>query len=197
MSEFTITEAAKAAGVSPKTIRRRLDDGRFPNARKDGDEDNSPWLIPAGDLELVVERRPEAAPTVVHGPDLTILLDELEAARSQVGRLQTVELAKAEVDAQIVSVEAERDRGAAELRRATDDLEQERSARERAEREVAEQRGLVAAERARLEERDRLIEELRSGRERALEAAEAERARVEELTSVLGWRARRRLARRP
>jgi excisionase family DNA binding protein len=46
---LTITEAAQAAGVDRRTVRRRLDAGELPNAwREDGDE--GPWRIPVEDL---------------------------------------------------------------------------------------------------------------------------------------------------
>ncbi len=45
---LTITEAAQAAGVDRRTIRRRLDNGELPNAyREDGD---GPWRLPVADL---------------------------------------------------------------------------------------------------------------------------------------------------
>ena len=51
--ELTITEAAAACGVSRKTIRRRLDADKFPNAhRLDGPAgtETGPWVIPIEDL---------------------------------------------------------------------------------------------------------------------------------------------------
>lgn len=50
---LTVTQAAKAAGVDRRTIRRRLDGGDFPHARREqggrGPE-SGPWLIPVDDL---------------------------------------------------------------------------------------------------------------------------------------------------
>lgn len=51
--ELTLTEAATAAGVSRKTIRRRLDADEFPNAQRlDGPAGTAtgPWVIPVTDL---------------------------------------------------------------------------------------------------------------------------------------------------
>jgi len=51
--ELTIKEAATACGVSTKTVRRRLDADKFPNARRlDGPAgtESGPWVIPVGDL---------------------------------------------------------------------------------------------------------------------------------------------------
>jgi len=51
--ELTVTEAAKAAGVDRRTIRRRLDADDFPNAHRDTGKQgpgSGPWLIPVEDL---------------------------------------------------------------------------------------------------------------------------------------------------
>jgi len=51
--ELTVTEAARAARVDRRTIRRRLDGGDFPHARREAGSqgpESGPWLIPAGDL---------------------------------------------------------------------------------------------------------------------------------------------------
>jgi hypothetical protein len=51
--ELTVTEAAKAAGVDRRTIRRRLDADDFPNAHRDTGKqgpESGPWLIPVEDL---------------------------------------------------------------------------------------------------------------------------------------------------
>jgi hypothetical protein len=53
---WTITECAKACGVSPRTIRRRLDTGDLPNARREWTPEGpetSVWLIPPHDLEAL------------------------------------------------------------------------------------------------------------------------------------------------
>lgn len=46
---FSIAEAAAACGVSKRTIRRRLDEGRFPNRYRKQDATGS-WVIPLRDL---------------------------------------------------------------------------------------------------------------------------------------------------
>jgi hypothetical protein len=51
--ELSISEAAAAAGVDRRTIRRKLDAGDFPNAsRGDGRQGpaTGPWVIPVTDL---------------------------------------------------------------------------------------------------------------------------------------------------
>jgi hypothetical protein len=45
---LSITEAAKAAGVDRRTIRRRLDADAFPNAYRDPTEGS--WRLPVADL---------------------------------------------------------------------------------------------------------------------------------------------------
>lgn len=46
---LTIAQAAEAAGVSTRTLRRRLHDGSFPGAKR-GDAPSDPWMIPVEDL---------------------------------------------------------------------------------------------------------------------------------------------------
>ena len=48
---FTIRQAATWAGVDPRTIRRRLAAGAFPNALRDGTTATAAWLVPLADLE--------------------------------------------------------------------------------------------------------------------------------------------------
>ena len=47
---FTLTEAAEATNKSRVTLRRWLDEGRFPNATQDVTDPNLPWRIPVQDL---------------------------------------------------------------------------------------------------------------------------------------------------
>lgn len=47
---LSIRDASDAAGVSVRTIRRRLAAGAFPNAVKDATDPLAPWAIPVEDL---------------------------------------------------------------------------------------------------------------------------------------------------
>lgn len=47
---LTIREAADAAGVSQRTVRRRVAAGAFPGAAKDETDPFGPWTIPVEDL---------------------------------------------------------------------------------------------------------------------------------------------------
>ena len=70
----TIRDAAAACRLSPRTIRRKVADGAFPNAYKAGEDDAEPsgiWMIPVADLEAA-----GLNPTLVH-PTLT------QAARAE------------------------------------------------------------------------------------------------------------------
>ena len=79
---LTIREAAAACRLSPRTIRRKLTDGSFPNAYKTGGERSERegiWMIPVADLEAA-----GLEPTSVH-PTLSQAIrpatdSELEAA---------------------------------------------------------------------------------------------------------------------
>jgi hypothetical protein len=80
---LTVTRAAKAAGVDRRTIRRRLDGGEFPHARRDAGSqgpESGPWLIPVGDLV--------GAGLTVHDPTGVDEAADLESARAQVDALR-------------------------------------------------------------------------------------------------------------
>lgn len=47
---YRLSEAATAFGVSRDTLKRRLREGAFPNARRHGGKPNAPWIIPHDDL---------------------------------------------------------------------------------------------------------------------------------------------------
>ncbi len=47
---LTTKEAADACGVHPRTIKRKILAGKFPNAKQEGTTKNAPWNIPLGDL---------------------------------------------------------------------------------------------------------------------------------------------------
>lgn len=47
---YTIKEVAKLAGVSTRTIVRRVESGHFPRAYKTGDARNSHWRIPGDEV---------------------------------------------------------------------------------------------------------------------------------------------------
>lgn len=60
---YTPAECAAICGCSIDTIRRRLRSGAFPHAVRDGDDANSPWLIPLRDLEASGLHDPLTAPS--------------------------------------------------------------------------------------------------------------------------------------
>lgn len=114
--ELSITQAAEAAGVNPRTIRRYLTDEKLPGARKA--EDGS-WLIPtealiaAGWTNLYKPSPPDApvaAPEVVDANELADLRAELiEEQRAREQAEHRAELAQARADmAEAVAVERER-----------------------------------------------------------------------------------------
>ncbi len=115
---LTIREAAAACRLSPRTIRRKLTAGAFPNAQKTGsgdDEHDGAWMIPVADLEAA-----GLDPTLVHptltSPPRVEEHDEhdtptvLELVRSdRFGRLRA-ELAEAVASAEIALLRAEAER---------------------------------------------------------------------------------------
>jgi hypothetical protein len=116
---LTIRDAAAACRLSPRTIRRKLSAGAFPNAQKTGadadDDHDGAWMIPVADLEAA-----GLNPTLVHptltNPARTEAHDEhdgptvLELVRSdRFGRLRA-ELAEAVAAAEIALLRAEAER---------------------------------------------------------------------------------------
>lgn len=55
LPNFTLVEAAAVTGLSRVTIRRYLDAGKFPNARRDTSTARrpAPWLVPRSDLRAL------------------------------------------------------------------------------------------------------------------------------------------------
>jgi hypothetical protein len=115
---LTIRDTAAACRLSPRTIRRKVADGAFPNAYKAGADDAEPsgvWMIPVADLEAA-----GLNPTLVH-PTLTQPVRAeppaehdgptvLELVRSdRFGRLRA-ELAEAVAAAEIALLRAEAER---------------------------------------------------------------------------------------
>ena len=105
--ELTITQAAAAAGVHPRTIRRHLP--RFPGAHQSGRSGAGPWLIPVADLlaagfqvNAVEGETPEIRDTGA------LPMDELEALRSEVADLRRrAEVAEAHAEERERVIEAQ------------------------------------------------------------------------------------------
>lgn len=89
---YTLSEAAELTGKSRVTLRRYLDQGRFPKAfRDEADPNSQPWHIPAGDLEAA-GLAPSIPPSGDEGGD-TGLRTELAVARAVADeRARTIEL---------------------------------------------------------------------------------------------------------
>jgi len=114
----SIRDAAAACRLSPRTIRRKVAEGAFPNAYKAGEDDAEPsgiWMIPIADLEAAGLNPTLVHPTLTHavrgdahgeadGPTV------LELVRSdRFGRLRA-ELAEAVAAAEIALLRAEAER---------------------------------------------------------------------------------------
>lgn len=98
---LTLTDAARATGVSRVTMRRYLDAGRFPNAFRDADSGSgalAPWRIPLDDLRaagLDVDRPAEVASAPTAGEDARLSAAVALAEE----RERTVEILRAELTA--------------------------------------------------------------------------------------------------
>jgi hypothetical protein len=118
---LTIREAAAACGLSPRTIRRKLNAEAFPNAfklRPRAGETEGVWKIPLGDLETAGLAPTLLHPTIANGtnsdqPEPVSHSDGptvLELVRSdRFGRLRA-ELAEAVAAAEIALLRAEAER---------------------------------------------------------------------------------------
>jgi hypothetical protein len=177
--EFTIKQAAEACQVSPKTIRRRLDSDKFPNAHRLDDSTGSPWLIPVTDLI--------ASGLTPGKPAAPANADQDEAANAddmiELGELRAHRDAAQEQAARIT---AERDR-------ARSDHEQERLRADAAERATLEQRARADVATARAEERDRMIAGSDLERDRLMAELDQVRAEAAEARDNARWSYRRRL----
>jgi len=114
----TIRDAAAACRLSPRTMRRKVADGAFPNAYKAGEDDAEPsgiWMIPVADLEAAGLNPTLVHPTLTHTGraephDETDGPTVLELVRSdRFGRLRA-ELAEAVAAAEIALLRAEAER---------------------------------------------------------------------------------------
>lgn len=59
---FSVAQLAIRYQVTEVTVRRWIDDGLFPGARKKGPYDNSPYVIPLSAVESFEEAYPDLAP---------------------------------------------------------------------------------------------------------------------------------------
>jgi hypothetical protein len=92
---FTLTEAASLSDKSRVTLRRYLDQGKFPHARQDLNDPNHPWLIPLLDLQAAgVNVASDDTGGVTHDP-----------ARMLVVRLSVAEALAEERAAEIARLE--------------------------------------------------------------------------------------------
>jgi multidrug efflux pump subunit AcrA (membrane-fusion protein) len=157
---LTLSEAAEQCGVARSTIRRALDQDRFPNAVRDDDARGTWWvpvsdLLDAGYVPATPQSTPQSTPqmseqSTTQGTHLVPWADVAQL----VDRLADLQDARAtaERDAQVAAfrqqqAEAERDRVTAELSEARAAAQ---AATERAA--AAEQaRVLAEAERTRLQ----------------------------------------------
>jgi hypothetical protein len=157
---LTLSEAAEQCGVARSTIRRALDQDRFPNAVRDDDARGTWWvpvsdLLAAGYVPATPQSTPQSTPQVPEQSTTqgTHLVPWADVAQL-VDRLADLQDARAtaERDAQVAAfrqqqAETERDRVTAEL------SEARAAAQAAAERAAAAEqaRVLAEAERTRLQ----------------------------------------------
>lgn len=191
-----LTEAARAFGISQKTLQTRLEGGSVPEAVR---HDDTEWSLPATALAAIAER--EGWPLDLTGsrPGPSDIPEQLDRYISEtLAAHAAVVLAKT----QATAARAESQEMARKLRRSADDLDAERAERQRATVDLAE----AQAESARLD-KERAIAEARTDEirqqlthERSQRSFLAQRIGMlererDELHAALGWLGRRRLRR--
>ena len=114
---LTINEAAARLKLSPATIRKRIDANKIAGAFKDGDDDNSPWLIPAKSLGLEPELDPvtfalleakadsQAAQLETNKRKIDQLTNDLEHTQAELSKADT-ERSKAIADGRVADAKA-------------------------------------------------------------------------------------------
>lgn len=190
-----LSEAARAFGVSKKTLQSRLEGGAVPEAVQAEDS----WSLPTRALAAIAER--EGWPLDLTGkrPAPSDMPEQLDRYISEtLAAHAAVVLAKT----QATAARAESQEMSRKLRLAANDLDAERAERERttADLDVANQRvAELDKQRAVAEARtDEIRQQLTHERSQRSYLAQRigmlERER-DELQAVLGWRGRRRLRR--
>ena len=190
-----LTEAARAFGISQKTLQGRLDGGAVPEAVKRDDE----WTLPSRALAAIADR--EGWPLDLTGarPAPSNIPEQLDRYISEtLAAHAAVVLAKT----QATAARAETQEMAKKLKHAAADLDAERAERERATAELSEARDTTAeldkdraVAEARTEEIRQQLDHERSQRTfLAQRIGTLERER-DDLHAALGWTGLRRLRR--
>lgn len=198
---YTVREAAAACGVSVDTIRRRLTDGRFPNAEQRRGRTGDEWQIPGADLGLVA---------AAEGWSLSIASAEPRLDEGFVERYEAAIVAAAKAEAQHSHLAGQLEQAIRERDRARSDLEHEQSELRRSQNDLTEAAQRAAVAQARTEEirgeLERTAErftELRTEFDELrdahidMEVAHAEAlTKVDQLSASMGWWTRRRYEKR-
>ncbi len=190
-----LTEAARAFGISQKTLQGRLEGGAVPEAVKRNDS----WSLPSRALATIAAREGWPLDLTGRRPAPSDIPEQLERYISEtLAAHAAVVLAKT----QATAARAETQQMAKKLKLAANDLDAERAERERATAELTEVRQenaeldkQRAVAEARAEEiRQQLAHERSQRSFLAQRIGKLERER-DDLHAALGWIGRRRLRR--
>lgn len=148
-SWYTFDEAAEMAGVSKRTIRRRWDDGKLPNATQRIVEGKPVWHVSARDLAALAEAEnwvlqlQENNASASPETQLGLVIDQL---REAVEDRESARIEAATFKTKLEGAAESQKRTDNQLKRANDDLDAERSARAKVEADLKEAHARIAEE---------------------------------------------------
>lgn len=190
---------ADSLGVSVKTVKRRLNEGLWPEVEKVDGTHGGTWSVTRAGLGSIAERegrvidlragQGQPNPTLSNADIQTMITEAL-------GERVTDASAIAEANAAKTIAEAERDRQVALTTRANKDLEAAEAENGRLATDLGESDKIRAVAEALATERLRMLEESQALVADADDRAEASFKQAALAESSLGWWGRRRLAKK-
>lgn len=183
---ITLAEAAELFGVSVKTLRRRISDGKLPEADKVDTDHGPTWVIPSTTIRAVGDRFGWTSNTVQDTGqgdvwERLVVLAEARANEAAAAAAEQVRAAK---------VDAEREKRRAE--QAVSDLESERAELVRTRAQLAETKGRLTATKELVARADADTERERQRAQEATEQVDQLAAELQHATASMGWWTRRR-----
>lgn len=163
-NSYTIREAATMCDVSVDTIKRRLQDDRFPGAEQIKGRTGNEWRIPSSELAAVATAEgwkldlatalPEQAPQ-----------QDAQALQDLVDRAVAEAAGRAEAEAKLEHAQGDIDRLTKSIERAESDVEHWRTEHGQVERDLVDAKARAAELRIQLEKAEKLNTEVAQDRD--------------------------------